>query len=209
MRLTALLPMVSALLLTGCVQNPTKTYSELQQSTRVLSLKQALTLGSSHSAALPGTERRFRISGESGLVEENGLRGNFEIIEFKKDGQGPVRINVQSLCDCFGFNKYVMVPKIFLADATGALVNVESLRSYVASPTWSKPASVISGWYVANLNGGRYKLLVMADNSQIENKLTGPTDSSVSVVGRGVVVAESYTTVLTAHPFGEFDLWID
>ena len=209
MRLTVLLPLVSSLLLTGCVQNPTKTYSELQQSTRVLSLRQALSRGGSQPEIRRGTEQRFRISGESGLVEEGGVRGNFEIIEFKKDDQGPVRITVQSLCDCFGFNKYVMVPKIYLADATGALVYVEPQRSYVASPTWGKPASVISSWYAANLSVGKYKLLVMADNSQIENKLTGPTNTSVSVVGRGTVVAETYTTVLTAHPFGEFDLRID
>ncbi len=195
------------LVLAGCAQTPVAVYETIKERKNVVTLEEASKdqVGA-FKVSLQSTQS-FEISSTSKVLDDGQFQASFQMFEFVVDSERPVNISVQSMCDCFGLSKYVMVPRIHVAIEGGQKSKVFP-RSRTAKPSGWDPASIVSTWSTEPLKPGRHFLLIYADNRSLAASVADFADSSVMPAGKFFIpTTSSYS--LEAHPFGKFKLRIE
>ena len=195
--------LVCVYLAAGCATRPSDSYATLLSTTSVESVDSILRSPRDGKLLEPGVEQKVTISQQESVAEHAGVRGNYLLLQFRSVKPGEVKLHVESICDCLGLEKYVVLPKLFLATATGSRVAPVLLSQIALEPTMSKRARVQSTWLVDLPAAGTYTVMLMADNSrvgQVVASLAGTMSISGGVPGVLFTVPSRYE--LTIYPLG-------
>jgi hypothetical protein len=192
-----------AFLAAGCATKPSDSYAALLSTTRVEPVDSILRSPRDGQLLELGVEHKVAISQQEFVTEHAGVRGNYQLLQLRSVKPGGVKLHVESICDCLGLEKYVVLPKLFLATNTGSQVAPVLLSQLALEPTMSKRARVQSTWLVDLPAAGTYTVMLMADNSrvgQVVASLAGTTSISGGVPGVLLTVPSKYD--LKIYPFG-------
>ena len=207
MRHFLLVTSVATLAMSGCATTPSESYARLATTTNASSVDSAFRLQGSTQSLQAGVDLELRITDQNPVVEHDGVRGNFQRIELRPSSSGSITIQVESLCDCLGFEKYAVIPKLFLASTNGTPVEARLTSRRSLQPAFIKPARILSVWKVDVAVAMPYTAIVMADNSRVGQPIVTMTSPS-SIYGGvpGVFIATTSEYQLKAYPFGKLTI---
>lgn len=193
---------IAIIFLAGCKASPERAASVLDDAARVYSLEEAFLLAP--STVEVGVDRRLAIAESSPLVSVEEGNSGFQRLQLTAQRAQRLRIEVQSFCDCIGLGKYIMVPRLFLKDHQGVVVESPLLMRRYRKPGWVDNASIVSAWEV-QLQKGVNTMLLVADTRAIGSEVTQITTQMVFMAG-AIAVPLSGTAHLVAYPFGKYEV---
>jgi hypothetical protein len=196
--------------LSGCATTPSDSYSTLLAAPSAVSIDAVLRSQRTAPDLRMGVDHQLTISQQDPVAEHAGVRGSFQTLQIRPTKSGPVTVQVESICDCLGLEKYVLLPKLFIASTGGAFIETRLLSQAALDPTMGKRARVLSVWTADLPAAGTYTLLIMADNARV-GQTTASMSSTSSIYGGvpGVVIPVASTYQLKVYPFGSLVVKVD
>ena len=161
----------------------------------------------------PGTsidadkELEFEINEEDKVLVENNIYASYKLFSFNNIHKGKFQIEIGSLCDCLGINKYILIPKLFIIDSTVTIHALQPFQISYLESTWTLPAR-LRFWYETNLEAGEFKILICADNSDVDQPVAQILPKGlIPLSGPGAVIMRKDVN-FTSYPFGKMILKI-
>lgn len=152
---------------TGCTLGVAKQYERVRSSATALARTDAEALRLVESRRLePGAAISTTIDLDDARLQKGDTIANYELFAFAaKEGTRYV-VELRSLCDCFGIDKYVLYPDAYLLDTDGNVLEITPQVSFVAGG-WSRPVHIRMRWTTIAPRSETVYLLVRADNQAL------------------------------------------
>ena len=99
------------------------------------------------------------------------LLSNYKLFHFHKTTSKGYTITLTSMCDCFGFHKYMFIPNIIVFNKNGNIIKSEEISNRFDYPKMSDPLSNIKTWKIDNNVEGDISVLVYSNNSKLDSKI--------------------------------------
>lgn len=142
---------------------------------------------------LPGQDIKTEISLKDPVIQFDNIQSNYKIFTFHVERKSYCQIDLRSLADPFGFNKYILYPVAYLFDMSGNVISPKSIRIEQSDPGWILPANMHLVWEGMLQKQGTYYFLVTADNRMIGH--------GVAIFwGNGIVPVKN---ILKSYPTGK------
>lgn len=93
---------------------------------------------------------------------------------------GRYQIEILSLCNCFGFNKFVFIPMIEIPNKKHSITLTES---EVLNENWKYGWRIRKVWEVQTKLSGNLEIVLYSDNSGLDQKLEKSTSITPLVLG--------------------------
>lgn len=128
-----------------------------------------------------GQRTPLKLTHSDRVVRIGATRSYFKVVSLSVDSPRTVRIQVTSMCDCFGFNKYLVVPLIEMFDSNGQDVALPSPDVESEQADMSNPLRLVATWMFPVPAAGTYRILVAADNARAGSTVATASGSNVSL----------------------------
>jgi hypothetical protein len=168
--LLKIVPLVACLILTtACATKPPSAsiLNSFNSPERLDSLQVAAQ--SSPLRVAPSAELSTSLDASSRVVAYDTFRSFYRTVEVDAQNNGRVAFTVKSICSCLGFDKRVAVPIVLAFDATGRSLNLSDIHYEVQKPSGITPLRVVLSGQVQTLGSTKFRLLLLADNSQVDS----------------------------------------
>ena len=131
----------------GCASSPreNEAYASLLVGHQPVSVREALAAGPVDQVQ-PGQDYEFKLSIQSPVLEENGVRAGYRAITFSLPTSKSLDIETRSFCDCLGLKKYAVMPVLRLFDASGSEIRLSHGFPKWRDPDWHQSASITRRW---------------------------------------------------------------
>ncbi len=197
------LPLALTFALCACATSPEKVASDAQASSAGLTLSDA-----AKSISQPlSLDKPFpwKLNNKSLLlkVEKENSPYQTHLLELPK--ASAVEIAVRSYCDCFGFNKYIMRPKAYLAVHGNSPTILAPVGSSSKEPGAFSAASIVTYWKTPVMPAGRHTILIAADMTEA-GKVVHRYDQSNQPPGMKLIVEMAGADKWVSHPYGKYDI---
>ena len=93
-----------------------------------------------------GLTSLLKLTHSDRVVRIGATKSYFKVVSLFVDSPRTVRIQVTSMCDCFGFNKYIVVPIIEIFDRNGQDVALPSPDVESEQADMSNPLRLVATW---------------------------------------------------------------
>lgn len=187
-------------LLSGCATVATDHNEQLLADTRepARSLR-AIAAGGGEPIAV-GTEVRGQLSLESMPLQLESSRGVYKAYVFSATEEASHVLQIDTDCQCGGFSKTLLVPRIVILNASGDIV-VETSALSSRSPGWTTPAGMTGSLSWRSTPGDYFVVLIS----------TATTSSPTAAMSATAVAATPGPLVIGgipifASPFGPYRL---
>lgn len=137
-----------------------------------------------------GESKSVKIVEESPYFDRAGSSGRFEVISLDGKAGDSYKLTAYSVCDCFGFKKWAVLPHLYLLDGSKKIISKDAV---VLSSRFRSLAGVFP-------KDDTYYLLVVADAESEGRRLD---DVSIGVALPGQAFVPGVLSVpMTSHPTG-------
>ena len=199
----------SVLALSGCAATPKAALSAMQSSANALPLTAAAESGAQTAAIKPGEKLDLALTAESPVLIDKDLKASFQHVTLDLDKQGPVTIEIHAWCDCLGFAKNIFVPRLFIRNTQGEILELPPSGRALVPPTWTATASMLNVWSFLDMPQGQYTLLIAADTRLVGGAVGTQGRSTMVAAGNGVYVPMGNGGLAMAvYPYGRYELRI-
>lgn len=166
----------------GCSRktNPIEAYRNLKEN-RTLSTHiptEPLSLNENHKLELKVSDSVMTY-GEN----EKKTYTNYKGYNFTLESNKKYKLTISSICDCFGFKKYMFIPLASILDQNGMTIKTEEL-----SDTFDYrygPLSLNKTWIIENTMNGNYKLYLASNNKNLNESIykffTNPVPMTINI----------------------------
>lgn len=164
-----LLIMVSLLNACATTPAPEKQYEAVKVGAKQVAMNNLEALKYAVPITLlPGQDIKTKISLKDPVIQFGNIQSNYKIFTFHVDRKlSYCQIDLRSLSDPFGFNKYILDPVAYLFDVSGNVISHKSIRIEQSYPTWTLPGNIHVVWEGMLQKQGTYYFLVTADNRMV------------------------------------------
>ncbi len=109
---------------------------------------------------------------EDSVVAYSGdqlLLSNYKLFKFKSKNSNPKQysIKIYSMCDCWGFKKFIFVPQISVMDKAGKTIEKKEVESKFLYPEVDSRMSLQKTWVTESTTEQNISIVVYSDNSQL------------------------------------------
>jgi hypothetical protein len=151
----------------GCSRKttPFEAYKNLKEN-RIVSTRiptSPLSINENHEFELKISDSLMTF-GENEKIYTNYKGFNFDLKSNKK-----YKLTISSICDCFGFKKYMFIPLASILDQNGMTTKTEELPD--TFDYRHGPLSLNKTWIINNTADGNYKLYVASNNTNLDQSL--------------------------------------
>lgn len=147
-------------------KNSSKTISEIIKSDSCMLLSTNLE----YNSRLELTDSIIQINDDGTYLSNYKLFKTYGI-EGKK-----YLVTLYGLCDCFGYRKYMINPKLILVDKEGVIIDIKPIKNETVMLTnpYSNtlPFHIDNEWEYILPRSGEYKIIVYSDNKVIGSEFT-------------------------------------
>lgn len=207
-RFLFLLSSLAALVLAGCAANPSTAYSIIAERKDVYELSDAAKGSKNTKKIVLGVEYKMGLSSENEVLIDGSRRSSFQRVEFSITQERDIEITVNSLCDCFGGNRFIISPQVRLSDSSGREIDLQYVSRSVQGPGLIGVAKIVGKWAAESVKPGNYSLLIFADNRNISLSASSFRDTALVSTG-GAIVPVISTGNLIYYPYGSFTLQVE
>ena len=161
----------------GCVSSTARTpyeqYQVVQAAATPVSINDMQAIENSAALILqPEQPVKTEITSNDSKIEKNNVQSNYKIFEFQGEADSRYKIELRSLCDCFGLDKFIMYPIARILDQNGHVVNNSPVDISLSDPDWNYPVNIRMVWEGEFEKSDKYYVLVSAYNDNVgENYL--------------------------------------
>lgn len=177
----------SCLFLSGCASNAPPESVGKQTFT---SVESAAANVQSFGQINFGESKRVKIVEGSPSIDGSGATGRFEIVSLSGRAGDPYNLTAYSVCDCFGFKKWAVLPHLYLLDGSKKVVSKDAV---VVSSRLRSLAGIFP-------KDDTYYLMIVAD-AKSEGKKLDDVAIGVALPGKGFV-PDLLSVSMTSHPTG-------
>ncbi|WJS96180.1 hypothetical protein NYQ10_06905 [Flavobacterium johnsoniae] len=173
--------LVLLFIICGCSKKttPLEAYKELKEK-RTLSTHiptSPLSINENHKFELKISDSVMTFG------EKEKIYTNYKGFNFNLESNKKYKLTVSSICDCFGFKKYIFIPLVSILDSSGTTIKMEELPDTFDYK--NGPLSLNKTWIINNFTSGNYKLY-LASNNMILNEslykfLTSPIPMTINI----------------------------
>ena len=199
MNMKLIFSMLILSIITSCASNPNKVYAQvdvsdnvvLHGSEQVVKSVVAIPLPKTSSSTFSLLPKSFKINEQDAIIDFDEFKGSYKLFEFGADRGDSFTIKLASMCDCFGFNKQILVPIAYVVNKRGVAVKTDT-------------TNIVNrlGFISFSLKGdapenGKYYLVVAANNGKPGSK---------SGVGEAKIDGYKPTGIMLSnrsHPYGK------
>ena len=188
--------------LTGCATTATKYNQQLIADSRepVRTLKAIALAGGEPIVA--GKETEGKLSAESAPAQMDSTRSLYTTYAFSSADSSSYKLQVDTDCECWGFNKTVLAPRVVVLNVAGEVV-AEIKRLSPRRPGLITPAGM-TGSVTWRATPGTYYIVLLSSASE-----TSPTPALSTTAYTPMPVAGIGEIPIYAAPFGPFRLKLD
>jgi hypothetical protein len=115
--------------------------------------------------------------------EKEKIYTNYKVYNFDLKSNKKYRLTISSICDCFGFKKYIFIPLASILDQNGRTIKMEELPD--SFDYRNGPLSLNKTWIINNTADGNYKLYVASNNTNLDQSLykflTTPVPMTINI----------------------------
>lgn len=137
-----------------------------------------------------GEPKRVKIVEESPSIDGLGAIGRFEVVTLSGRAGDSYKLTAYSVCDCFGFKKWAVLPHLYLLDGSKKVISKDAV-------VLSSRLRSLSGIFPKDET---YYLLIVAD-AESEGKKLDDVSIGVALPGKGFV-PDLLSVSMTSHPTG-------
>jgi hypothetical protein len=154
----------------GCAatRTPHEQYSAVLAAATPISTNDLQAI--ENATALPLQPDRIletRITTDDPRIEKNDVQANYKIFEIQGNANTRYTIELRSLCDCWGLDKFILYPIARILDRYGSIINEEFVDISLRDADWNHPVNirlVMEGEFKKN---DTHYLLVSAYNDNV------------------------------------------
>lgn len=152
----------------GCSKKitPLEAYKNLKEnrtvSTRIPT--SPLSINENHKSELKSSDSVMTFGENEKKIYTNYKGFNFDLESNKK-----YKLTISSICDCFGFRKYIFIPLASILDHNGMTIKMEELPD--SFDYQQGPISLNKTWIIDNVENGNYKLYIASNNMNLDQSL--------------------------------------
>lgn len=128
-----------------------------------------LTLGEVKKGRIDKKDPKLHYYSDS-LVTKQKIVSSFDDFTIDIKGAGDYIIEVESLCNCVGFNKFLFIPLVKI-QSESQIVNKELIGTSMLEETWTLPARLIRAWKFKIDKPSSLSILLYTDNSRLDETL--------------------------------------
>lgn len=164
--------LLTSLAIVSCKTSPLVMYEEISNRNNSTTIN-SIDLRTNTSIPL-NTESKFKLKLKDSILIygiEDTLYSNYQKIKFNAESNKEYEISVFSFCDCFGFDKYMFVPKIKVFNSKGDELNTNLIINEVDYLYIAKPISYNKRWIINDNIEGEIIIVVYSDNSKLKKKV--------------------------------------
>lgn len=190
--------------LTACAtsssRNPYAQYKAVQQSTTQLAFNDAQAITNAVAVILPPEQPvKAEITPADPKIQHDRIQSNYKMFKFQGTKNSLYTIEIRSLCDCWGLDKFILYPVARLLDKNGNILNENPVGISLRNPDWNYPVNIRMVWEGEFDESGFYYLLVSAYNDNVGNTyLTYAEFDYLSNQIQKVPLASSYLELLNS-----------
>lgn len=157
----------TSLIATGCTVGVAKQYARVRSSATALARTDAEALRLVAPRRLePGATISTTIDLDDARLQKGDAIANYELFAFAAEEGTRYVVDLRSLCDCFGIDKYVLYPDAYLLDTDGNVLEIPPQVTFVAGGG-SRPVHIRMSWSTIAPRSETVYLLVRADNEAL------------------------------------------
>ena len=186
------------IILSGCAANPNKLYQEIDSSTSVIPHGSIDVITKQNTIELPTTihgvsfsRDTFHITHEDPIIDFGSYKSNYKLFSFSLSEGDHFQVSITSICDCFGFNKMILVPNAYVIDSSGNTIDTSLVNG---GATLSTVGYILDGVATKNDN---YYLVYAANNSKPGSSVAVEQAKMSGYVPTGIYVSNS------SNPYGK------
>lgn len=116
--------------LNGCATSPKKEYDRILNRKPELSIERTkeLVKSSGYSTIEISKEDKFRLQENLPIIDMVSYYSNAKLYKTNLAGGKKYKVTLKTLCDCLGFRKTIVVPKVHIFDVNGALIKETDMK---------------------------------------------------------------------------------
>lgn len=137
-----------------------------------------------------GESKNVKIIEESPYFDRAGSSGRFEVISLEGKAGDSYKLTAYSVCDCFGFKKWAVLPRLYLLDGSKKVISKDAI-------VLSSRSRYLAGVFPKD---DAYYLLVVAD-AESEGRRLEDVSIGVALPGQAFV-PDLLSVPMTSHPTG-------
>jgi hypothetical protein len=193
-----------AISLTACAtsssRNPYKQYKAVQESATQVAFNDAQAITNAVAVNLhPEQPIKAEITPADPKIQHDSIQSNYKIFKFQGIKHSLYTIEIRSLCDCWGLDKFILYPVARVLDKHGNILNENPVNISLSNPDWNYPVNIRMVWEGEFDESGFYYLLVSAYNDNIGTTcLTYTEFDYLSNQIQKVPLASSYLELLNS-----------
>lgn len=116
---------------------------------------------------VPGERLKTELTADDPRYQGQYSLANYKLFRFSAPEVSEYRIELRTLCNCFGLDKFIVYPVARVIDSKGTTINDEWSYVGLQNPDWSYPVNILAVWEGSVDAAGDYYFLVHAYNDQI------------------------------------------
>ena len=156
----------------GCVNSTARTpyeqYELVQAAATPVSINDIQAIKNSVALILqPEQPVQTEITSNDSKIEKNNIQANYKIFEFQGEAHSRYTIELRSLCDCFGLDKFILYPIARILDQNGHVVNNDPIDISLSDSDWNYPVNILMVWEGEFEKSEKYYVLVSAYNDNV------------------------------------------
>lgn len=101
--------------------------------------------------------------------EKEKIYTNYKGFNFDLEANKKYKITISSICDCFGFRKYIFIPLASVLDKNGTITKMNEQPD--TFDYRHGPLSLNKIWIIDNVASGNYKLYLASNNNNLDQNL--------------------------------------
>ena len=159
-------------LASGCVtstaRNPYEQYMVVQAAATPVSINDIQAIKNSAALILqPEQPVKTEITSKDSKIEKNNVQSNYKIFELQGEAHSRYTIELRSLCDCFGLDKFILYPIARILDQNGHVIDNDPVDISLSDSDWNYPVNIRMVWEGKFEKSEKYYLLVSAYNDNV------------------------------------------
>lgn len=161
-----------ALSLTACTTSPSRNPHEqyeavLNAPTQVVYNDKQAIKGAVALSLQPEQVFKSEITPSDPKIQHNNIQSNYKVFLLQGSKHSQYTIELRSLCDCWGLDKFILYPVARILDRYGNIINDNPASISLSNPDWNYPVNIRMVWEGEFKESGPYYFLVSAYNNKI------------------------------------------
>ena len=163
---------VLALSLTACTTpgDPYNQYKVVQERETPVALDDRQAISNAVTLKLPPGQRvKAEITPDDPKIQHKSTQSNYKVFALQGKKGSRYTVELRSLCNCWGLDKFILYPVARILDEAGNIINNNPVNISLREPDWNYPVNIHMLWEGMFDEDGLYYFLVSSYNDNIGN----------------------------------------